>query len=95
MLTPQSKRYKESTDQPKEFEEVDVGVEAVLDCLQPLGRQDAHGVADGVEAAAAWEHQDALQQTQATGDVLQVQVRHPAGKLETGGELEEDWRRVH
>ena len=84
MLTPQSTRYKEHTDQPEEFEEVDVGVEAVLDGLQPLGHQDAHGVADGVEAVAAGEHQETLQQTQATGDILEVQVRYPAGKLENG-----------
>ena len=84
MLTPQSTRYREHTDQPQEFEEVDVGVEAVLDGLQPLGRQDAHGAADGVQATVAGEHQETLQQTQATGDVLEVQVRYPAGKLEDG-----------
>lgn len=45
-----------SADQPEEFEEVHVGVEPVLDDLQPLRRQDAHGVPDGVESSAAGEN---------------------------------------
>lgn len=72
-----------SADQPEEFEEVYVGVEQVLDDLQPLWRQDAHGVPDGVEPSAAGEYQESLQEVKAAGDVLQMQVWDAEGELKT------------
>lgn len=59
-----------NTDQPEELEEVDVGVELVLNDLQPLSREDAHGVTNSIEPTAAREDKESLQQGQAAGDVL-------------------------
>lgn len=58
------------TDQAEEFKEVDIGVEFVLDDLQALWSQDAHGIPNGMEASAAGKYQESLQQVQAAGDVL-------------------------
>lgn len=44
--------------------------------------EDAHGVTHSVEATAAAEDEEALQQVQAAGDVLQVQGRNPKRKLQ-------------
>lgn len=70
-----------NTDQPEEFEEVNVGVEAVLDDLQPLWGQGTHGVSDGVESSTTGEHQEPFQQPDAAGYLLQAQVWDPEGKL--------------
>lgn len=66
----------------EDFEEVQVGVQGVLDLLQPLLTHGAHGVADAVEAQAAGKEEEFLQQGLAAGDVLQLQVGDAEGKLE-------------
>lgn len=58
------------TDQPEELEKVDIGVEFVLNDLQPLWGEDAHGIANSVESTAAGENEESLQQGQAAGNVL-------------------------
>lgn len=70
-----------TTHQFEDFEEVQVGVEGVLDLLQPLLAHGAHGVADAVEAHAAGKEEEPLQQGLAAGDVLQLEVRDAEGKL--------------
>lgn len=70
-----------ATHQFEDFEEVQVGVEDVLDLLQPLLAHGAHGVADAVEAHAAGKEEEPLQQGLAAGDVLQLQVGDAEGKL--------------
>lgn len=78
-----------ATHQFEDFEEVQVGVEDVLDLLQPLLAHGAHGVADAVEAHAAGKEEEPLQQGLAAGDVLQLQVGDAEGKLWGGsGEAE-------
>lgn len=67
--------------QLEDFKEVQVGVEDVLDLLQPLLAQGAHGVADSVEAHAAGEDDEALQQGLAAGDVFELQIRDAVGEL--------------
>lgn len=79
--TPES--YDQTTHQFEDFKEVQVGVEDVLDLLQPLLAQGAHGVANPVEAHAAGEDDEALEQGLAAGDVFELQVRDAVGKLDT------------
>lgn len=69
--------------QLEDFKEVEVGVKDVLDGLQPLLAQGAHGVANTVEAHAAGEDDEALEQGLAAGDVFELQVRDAVGKLAT------------
>lgn len=69
------------THQLEDFKEVQVGVEDVLDLLQPLLAQGAHGVANSVEAHAAGEDDEALEQGLAAGDVFELQVRDAIGEL--------------
>lgn len=69
--------------QLEDFKEVQVGVEDVLDLLQPLLAQGAHGVANSVEAHAAGEDDEAFEQGLAAGDVFELQVRDAIGKLAT------------
>lgn len=75
--------YDQTTHQSEDFKEVQVGVEDVLDLLQPLLAQGAHGVANPVEAHAAGEDDEALEQGLAAGDVFELQVRDAIGKLDT------------
>lgn len=67
--------------QLEDFKEVQVGVEDVLNLLQPLLAQGAHGVANSVEAHAAGEDDEALEQGLAAGDVFELQVRDAIGEL--------------
>lgn len=69
--------------QLEDLKEVQVGVEDVLDLLQPLLAQGAHGVANSVEAHAAGEEDEALEQCLAAGDVFELQVRDAEGELAT------------
>lgn len=71
----------EHTDQSEDLEEVQVGVEDVLYRLQLLMGEGAHVVADRVHALTAVEEDEALQQGLAAGDVFQLQVWDPEGKL--------------
>lgn len=73
------------THQLEDFKEVQVGVEDVLDLLQPLLAQGTHGVANSVEAHAAGEDDEALEQGLAAGNVFELQVRDAVGKLATPG----------
>jgi len=76
--------------QSEEFEEVQVGVEDVLYLLQLRLAEGTHGVAHPVEPHATGEDDEALQQSLAAGDVLQLQVWDTKGKLgsvETKGML--------
>lgn len=75
--------YDQTAHQSEDFKEVQVGVEDVLDLLQPLLAQGAHGVANPVEAHAAGEDDEALEQGLAAGDVFELQVRDAVGKLST------------
>lgn len=75
--------------QLEDFKEVQVGVEDVLDLLQPLLAQGAHGVANSVEAHAAGEDDEALEQGLAAGDVFELQVRDAIGELATQEKKEE------
>lgn len=70
------------TYQLKQLEEVYVGIEHILDLLQPLLGEGAHGVADGVHPSPALEDDKAFQQGLAAGDVLQGEIWHSEGKLE-------------
>lgn len=70
-----------STDQLEDFKKVQVGVEDVLDLLQPLLAQGAHGVANSVQAHAAGEDDEALEQGLAAGDVFELQVWDAIGEL--------------
>lgn len=79
------------TDQLEEFEEVHVGVELLLDHLQPLRREDAHGIADAVECTAAGEDQESFQQVQAASNVFQTQVRSSKGKLVKSKKKKQSW----
>lgn len=58
-----------STHQPEDFEKVDIGVEFVLDDLQPLLGQGAHGIANSVEPAAAGENKESLQHVVVAGNI--------------------------
>lgn len=71
-----------TTHQSEDFEEVQVGVQDVLDLLQLLLTHGAHGVADPVEAHAAGKEDESLQQGLAAGYVLQLKVGDAEGKLE-------------
>lgn len=48
------------TDQFEKLEKIHIGVKLVLNDLKPLRGEDAHGVADSVEASAAREHEESL-----------------------------------
>lgn len=72
---------KKKTHQFEDFEEVQVGVQNVLDLLQPLLTHGAHGVADAVEAHAAGKNDESFKQGLAAGYVFQLKVRHTEGEL--------------
>lgn len=69
------------THQFEDFEEVQVGVQNVLDLLQPLLTHSAHGVPDPVEAKPAGKNDESLKQGLAAGYVFQLKVRDTKGKL--------------
>lgn len=80
------------THQFEDFEEVQVGVQNVLDLLQPLLTHSAHGVADPVEAHAAGKNDESFKQGLAAGYVFQLKVRDTKGKLKNmEGEKVENW----
>lgn len=72
----------ETTHQFEDFEEVQIRIEDVLYLLKPLLAQGTHGVADPVEAHAAGEDDEALQQRLAAGYVFELQVWDAKSKLE-------------
>lgn len=72
-----------------ELEEVDIGIEGVLDLLQACLCEGAHGVADAVEASPAREDDEALEQFLAAGDLLQSQVWHAVRKLHANRKAKE------
>lgn len=72
----------QETHQSEYFEEVQVGVNDVLDALQPLLAQGTHGVADAVQPhSPTGEYDEALQQGLAAGDIFELQVWDAEGKL--------------
>lgn len=71
-----------TTHQLEDLEEVQIGVQDVLDLLQPLLTHGTHGVTDAVEAHAAGKEDESLQQGLAAGYVLELKVGDTEGKLE-------------
>ena len=73
--------FKQATNQFEDFEEVQISIQDILYLLQSLLTEGTHGVAHPMEAHAAGEDDEALQQGLAAGYVFQLQVWDAKGKL--------------
>lgn len=69
------------TDQSEKFEEVEVSIEFVLNCLKTLRCENTHGIAHSIQAPTARENKEALKKSLTAGDVLQTEIRNSICKL--------------